>query len=157
MTALVVAGLGMAGCSPGHWPTVSMLLVGGEPTILAAPCPADSLTMLVVSEVSDGDTGDWPQWRSQGARPLADGETVPLLDDPADWRTTTAELTTIQPERRYHVRADGEQISFTVDFTLDELSGLDEGQVWANTDGRGSRAVRREEFERAAGADCGRH
>lgn len=154
VTAIVATVL--AGCSPGHWPTLALVLVDGRPAALVDPCPADRLTLLVVSEVRGGDASDWPQWHSQGERPLANGETVPLLDDPAGWSTTRADVTELGPDRAYRAQAWGEQVSLGVGFTLADLNGLAADEVWSTSDGDTGRAMPRQQFERSANADCSR-
>lgn len=156
--AAVIAALGtlLTGCSPGNWPTLAVLLVDGRPAALAAPCPADKLTLLDVAELRGEHSDEWPRWQSQGSRPLGDGETVALLDDPDGWRTTRSELPEIDDGSTYSVEAVGEQVSFSVEFTLADLRGLTADQVWTTTDGRTNRAVPRPEFQRTANADCGR-
>jgi hypothetical protein len=96
---VVVAGLVfvLTGCSPGRWPMVAVQLVDGAPAAVIATCPVDELSVLQVSEVSDADMREWPVWRAQGARPLADGETVPLFTPPQGWRADVSQLSELRP------------------------------------------------------------
>jgi hypothetical protein len=156
VAAAVTAGAMLTGCSPDNWPTIAVVFIDGQPAAVAAPCPADQLTLLQLSEVHGGDASGWPQWQSQGDRPLRDGETVKLLQDPDGWRTTRSEVIEISPDRTYSVQAVGKQVSFSVEFTLSDLQKLDSDQVWTSTDGTTNRTVPRPEFQRDANSDCTR-
>ena len=155
VTAVAATTL-LTGCSPGNWPTIALLTDGGEPAVLAEPCPDDQLAVLLVAEFGGGSEDVWPQWRAQGERPLADGEIVQLFEPPPGWRTTRSDFTELREDRTYSARAWGEQISLRVEFTLEDLRGLGPDQVWATTDGRTYRAMTRSDFERSANSDCSR-
>jgi hypothetical protein len=82
---------------------------------------------------------------------------VTLLTAPDGWQVYTDEdrlLLEFRDDRRYDVSTSvlGDM---GVEFTLDDLEGLEPGQVWATPDDtRTPRAMSRDEFARIAESSC---
>ncbi|MFF9051466.1 hypothetical protein ACF09Z_09970 [Streptomyces erythrochromogenes] len=158
-TVLVAAGV-LAGCSPPRYDLVAAYNGDdGKPWIMLAPCGRNDITSVHVSS-RPTDPGPSPYtpgaqpasgWRS-GFDPGVGGGSLPLFEPPASWGAQRDGEQRILPGRRYSVEfyspEDGVYYG-EVNFTAEDLAGLEPGEVWA-----GDRAMTRKAFREYRADKC---
>jgi hypothetical protein len=181
--ALLVATT-LTACSPAPRRIVAVFLDDGDPTALLHPCSGEPVKGLQVRDVtpqeptptrssagtaSSGTPGATSvsasptpdlsllRWDTSSADDVPAPSQIKLLTPPAGWQVYTDSFRLLEEFREDRVYDVSTSVlgDMSVEFTLDDLEGLEPGQVWATPDDtRTPRAMSRDEFARIAEASC---
>jgi hypothetical protein len=144
--------LGLSGCTPAAKPVVALDYVKGRPTAVIVSCAdvkVDSVT--VTDTTTDPSPNQWAASTTSAPAPAQ----LTLLDTPAGWTVSKGTLTEFQAGHKYLVSpyAGAHKVE-PINFTVDQLSNLADGQVLTGESGSRTKTVSEKDFRKAATDSC---
>ena len=156
MVVVVLAAALLTACSPPLYRQLAVHLVDGEVELLFAPCPGKRVHDVIVREVGpEEETGRI--WHASGGPDSATVTSLRLFEVPDGWITGADDLTELDPELSYRIRAEAGSVedSPLSGVTLAALLGLGDGEVLGPGDRHEAVAMSRAQFEEKAAQPCG--
>jgi hypothetical protein len=164
---------------PVMYPAIAAYLDDGRATVLLRPCPQDFVLWIELTQMDPVTPGPSPFdhpfanpgiWRLVNSGHSSVPAQLRLLEDPPGWTEATLQVrpvTYMLDEERYTIALSGsfnasgiptpdhglDSIAF-LNFTMENLRSLADGQVWAETDGFKAKPTTRDAFAASADAVC---